>query len=300
MTLGAVDGAKRNLADTFVNAFLNTGYCSDKMVIENGWIYKQKDTAMLTATASIGLIMLWNVEQGLAHIDKYLYSEDENIKAGALLAIGMLNAGVRNEEEPALALLSEYCDSKVEKIKMSAVMGLGIAYSGTLQPDVRELLLTIVSDSTISMALVGMAAVALGQVCVGSGDGDVASTILQTLMEREGDQRWLALGLGLVYLGRQAGAAAVVETLKAVGGHAQALVEGCAYAGTGNVLKVQEMLAFCNQDNALAVLGVGIVAMGEEVGAEMALRTFSHLVISYSNFRCIMDPRQLSKLFHWL
>ena len=29
---------------------------------------------------------------------------------------------------------------------------------------------------------------------------------------------------------------------------------------------------------ALAVLGIAIIAMGEEIGAEMALRTFNHLV----------------------
>lgn len=28
----------------------------------------------------------------------------------------------------------------------------------------------------------------------------------------------------------------------------------------------------------LAVLGIAIIAMGEEIGAEMALRTFNHLV----------------------
>ena len=29
---------------------------------------------------------------------------------------------------------------------------------------------------------------------------------------------------------------------------------------------------------ALAVLGIALIAMGEDIGAEMALRTFSHLV----------------------
>ena len=29
---------------------------------------------------------------------------------------------------------------------------------------------------------------------------------------------------------------------------------------------------------ALAVLGIALIAMGEEIGAEMALRTFNHLV----------------------
>jgi 26S proteasome regulatory subunit N1 len=52
-----------------------------------------------------------------------------------------------------------------------------------------------------------MAALALGFVFVGSGDGEIASTILQTLMEREPaqlDSEWavfMGLALGLIFLG---------------------------------------------------------------------------------------------------
>ena len=35
---------------------------------------------MISATASIGMILLWDVEAGLSIIDKYLYSTDDNIK----------------------------------------------------------------------------------------------------------------------------------------------------------------------------------------------------------------------------
>lgn len=40
---------------------------------------------------------------------------------------------------------------------------------------------------------------------------------------------------------------------------------------------------------ALAVLGIAFIAMGEEIGAEMALRTFNHLV-------CVL----MLLLFHYL
>lgn len=49
----------------------------------------------MSATASIGLILLWDVDGGLTQIDKYLYSPEETIKSGALLACGIVNAGVR-------------------------------------------------------------------------------------------------------------------------------------------------------------------------------------------------------------
>jgi len=42
-----VDSARENLAGTFVDAFVNTGFGNDKLMVEaeerNSWIYKNKD-----------------------------------------------------------------------------------------------------------------------------------------------------------------------------------------------------------------------------------------------------------------
>lgn len=61
-----------------------------------------------------------------------------------------------------------------------------------------------------------------------------------------------------------------------------------ANIGTGNVLKIQKMLHYCNDHldpekeddkfQAFAVIGVAMIAMGEDVGADMASRSFNHLV----------------------
>jgi hypothetical protein len=61
---------------------------------------------MMSAAVSLGMILLWDVDGGLMQIDKYLYSKEDYIKAGALLAMGIANSGVRNDCDPALALLS--------------------------------------------------------------------------------------------------------------------------------------------------------------------------------------------------
>ena len=37
-------------------------------------------SGMLSATASLGLILLWDVDGGLSQIDKYLYSSEDYIK----------------------------------------------------------------------------------------------------------------------------------------------------------------------------------------------------------------------------
>lgn len=51
-------------------------------------MYKNKEHGMMSATASLGMILQWNVDEGLSQIDKYLYSPDDYVKAGALLAVG--------------------------------------------------------------------------------------------------------------------------------------------------------------------------------------------------------------------
>jgi 26S proteasome regulatory subunit N1 len=79
-----VDSARANLAGTFVNAFVNAGFGNDPLMVGAdegaGWIYKNKDHGMLSASASVGLSCLWDVEEGLGKIDKYTYSNEEYIK----------------------------------------------------------------------------------------------------------------------------------------------------------------------------------------------------------------------------
>merc|ERR1711939_48588 len=99
-------------------------------------------------------------------------------------------------------------------------------------------------------------------------------------------------GLALLFIGQQDASDATVETLKAiegpVGKQALVLVEACSFAGTGNVLKIQSLLHECTDHldpekdddlhQALAVVGLAVVAMGEDIGAEMMLRHFNHLM----------------------
>ena len=92
--------------------------------------------------------------------------------------------------------------------------------------------------------------------------------------------------------GQQDNSDATIETLKAIehpiSKSTQILVDVCSYAGTGNVLKIQALLHHCNDhlDNekendlhqAIATLGIAVIAMGEDIGADMSLRQFDHLV----------------------
>merc|ERR1711994_234499 len=142
-----VDSARQNLASSFVNGFVNAGFGQDKLLMEDGqrWLYKNKEHGMMSATASIGLILLWDVDGGLTQIDKYLYSPEDYIKAGALLACGIVNTGVKNDCDPALALLSDYVDHASSIMTIGAIFGLGLAYAGSNRSDLVELLLPVFS-----------------------------------------------------------------------------------------------------------------------------------------------------------
>lgn len=45
-------------------------------------------TGMQSAAASVGLSLLWDVDVGLSHIDKYTYSSEEYIKVSLLSPSG--------------------------------------------------------------------------------------------------------------------------------------------------------------------------------------------------------------------
>merc|ERR1719394_262830 len=250
---------------------------------------------------------------------------------------GFINTGVRNECDPALALLSDYVLHSSNVMRLGAIFGLGLAYAGTDRKDVIQLLLPVFADARSNMEVVGVAALACGLIAVGSCNGEVTSTILQTLMEKcetdvagmkESYAKYLPLGIGLCYLGKQDAAEATMAALEVIPEPfrqtAVTLVEVCAYAGTGNVLKIQQLLHICSEhyeqdkgdtekkdkkkddkkdgekkdgdkkgedekkeeegpldlsgQQAVAVLGLGLISMGEDIGSEMLIRTLSHLM----------------------
>lgn len=326
-----LDSARHNLASAFVNGFVNAGFGNDKMMLVDedtqSWVWKTKDDGMVSTAASVGLLQQWDVDVGLQVVDRYQGSSEDLVKAGALLAVGMLNSGVREPAEPAMAVLAdpEILNHKKKEIRISGIMGLGLAYAGTQKEEMREILRDYITDTSLDMQLSSMAALSLGLIFVGSSDSDISEAIVSTFFDPDRETqlkdkwtRFMALGLALLYFGRQEEVDVIVETLTAIdhpmSKPSSVLCEVCAWAGTGNVIKIQELLQLCNEHieeadtedtsptetqegdtnntkdkdkeskkrdgllQAYAVVGLGLVAMGEEVGQDMILRHFSHLM----------------------
>jgi 26S proteasome regulatory subunit N1 len=198
-------------------------------------------------------------------------------------------------------------------MRTAAIVALGIAYAGSARDDVLDALTPVFTSSDV-MGDVALATLSLGQIYVGTCKSEVASLIAQKLMEASDaslempESKFLGLGLGLLFFGRGERGDAMLEALKTIEHPislcASVTLETCAFAATGDVLKIQKMLHLCaehrlepvaNTTPALmeatvlpktpkathqsaAVIGIALVATGEEMGAEMTLRTFDHLL----------------------
>ncbi|KAK6748810.1 hypothetical protein RB195_001437 [Necator americanus] len=330
----APDSARMNLAAAFVNGFVNCGFGVDKMMAESEdaskWFYKNKEYGMLSAAASQGLVWRWDIDSGLGQCDKFLYVNDDFIKAGTLLAIGIISSGIQDACDPASALLIDHIHSERAVIRVGSVLGLGLAYANSKRETVVKNeeggvifeLKKVLTDTKPSATseVKGLTGLALGLIMVGTADHTVAMEMLQTLMERnetelsDPNMRFLALGIALIFLGTQEKSEVFVESLRSLpepfGSMVSTLVDVCAYAGTGNVLKIQKLLHMCSEhyetedkkkkkdekskkdvkekdkdakpdlssQQAVAVIGIGLIAMGEDVGSQMALRMFGHLI----------------------
>nr|GMD36278.1 26S proteasome non-ATPase regulatory subunit 2 homolog A [Ipomoea batatas] len=244
-----------------------------------------------------GMIMLWDVEIGLAQIDKYFHSTDTHVVAGALLAVGIVNCNVKNKRDPALAILTEYVVKEEPCIRVGAIIGLGLAYAGSQRYQVFEQLRPILEEDTnASLDVIAFTVITLGLVFVGSCKEDIARAIRFSLKNRSESElgeplaRLLPLGLGLLYLGKQdiVGdvAAEVSRTFsEKIKRHCDMTLLSCAYAGTGNINRFRDFAGECAQDlekgetyAGPAVLGIAMVEMTNELEVERALGALEHFL----------------------
>lgn len=313
-----VDSARQNLASTFVNAFVNCAFGKDNLVTPEGsdWMYKNKTHGMMSAAASLGMIMLWDVDTGFSAVDKYSFSAQNYIKAGALLATGMLSSGVSSELDAAYALLAEHVESENQDVKNAAVFGLGLAYAGSAREDVLEILVPLIVEDSQPMETVALTCLSLGLVYVGTANDDISGSIVEAFLDRsdtdlkDSAARQMCLGLGLLFLGQGEAAEAALAAIKAIehpiSGYLALVISTCAYVGSANVLEIQKLVEilsdhikeeeaekdpFKAMTQEVACLGIATIAIGEEVAAQMALRALDH-VLQY----CELNVRRVIPL----
>ncbi|XP_030745305.1 26S proteasome non-ATPase regulatory subunit 2-like [Sitophilus oryzae] len=322
-----MDSARQNLASSFVNGFVNAAFGTDKLLSNdsgNKWIYRNKEHGMLSATASLGLIHLWDVDGGLTPIDKYLYSTEDYIKSGALLALGIVNCRVKNECDPALALLCDYVNINNEVLQIGAILGIGLAYAGSQRDDVLGLILPALNVSK-SLEVLAVTSLACGLISLGTNDNEVPTNILNVMIEKHTSDpeclksvymKLMGLGVALCYFGARDAIDVSCNAMEVFPepfkSAVQTMLLMCSYAGTGDVLIIQELLGMVGEKlepteqekpvketpklkeipkgkskkipdwdygmgQAVAALAVASASFGEEIGMEMVQRIFGHM-----------------------
>lgn len=98
------------------------------------------------------------------------------------------------------------------------------------------------------------------------------------------------LGIGLILLGKQKEADIIIETFQIEEFPAElrlfikTILTICAYAGSGNVLKIQELQQQVGKKDTnskvkqISIIGMSLIAIGEDIGCEMLQRSFNHIL----------------------
>jgi len=255
--------ARKNLASTYVNAFVNCGYQSDKLMTageggsdkQGNWIWKNKDAGMLAASASLGLINFWSPD-AVNKLEPYSTSDNAYVKAGAFLGQGLSCAGY--DENVILELLKPQLENNDPNIRVATILGLGFAHCGKESEECKEELEGHLSAEQPPIVRAATA-IALGMIYVGSQNDEIMVQIFQLLEELDEEELetnsfslFYALCLGLLYFQSEEEYETCLEIIAVVEEKAPKLhqtiivmVEACAFAGTGNVLQIQKLLNVC-------------------------------------------------------
>lgn len=167
--------------------------------------------------------------------------------------MGIVNCRVRNECDPALALLADFVPDKSQILQIGAIFGLGLAYIGTNRSDVISLIIPVLETAN-NVEVLAAASLACGLIAVSSCHSEITNTILSRLVDwRDTDilkssfMNLVVLGLGLCYVGRKDAIETSSEALEVFTepfcSVSRAILNVCAYAGTGDVFMIQELLS---------------------------------------------------------
>lgn len=279
-----IDMDRRTLAKSVAYAFANAGFGdgADDGFIEST-LLSQRKRNLMCATAGLGLVHLWDLDQGVVAVDKVLKhpaSKDDFRKAGALLALGLLGTRVHDVKQRALADLrqgAEAASTTSAAVRIGALLGLGLAHAGSCTGEVIQVLTSVLKEKATGHEVLVSAAIALGLVCVGSGNLGVAKALASTLKDRlprlkgvVAFDKYYLLAIGLVFFGwrdkeeqqREGVLSLLPEPQRST---AITFADCCANVGCGNVVKIQRIFH---------VLGIGLINMdgNDEAGPSEGVR----------------------------
>jgi len=264
--------ASKNLASTYVNAFVNCGFLNDKLMTlkENqdssgSWIYQNKSKGQLASAASLGLIHFWSAD-GINKCEPYATNtSNSSIQAGGILGQGISAAGY--DDNVSFELLKTHLDSTNAEIRISTILAIGLGHAGKGQGELGEELREALEpflDIGQPIIIRAMAALSLGIIFIGSQDESVLVSLFQmfeeitekdpTELETDHHSLYYVLAMGLLFFRAEEENEVALDLMGVFSETApkfhraiQVMIEACGFAGTGNVLKIQKLLSIIGE-----------------------------------------------------
>lgn len=254
---------------SFANAFMNAGTTSDKFLRENlEWLAKASNWSKFTATAALGILNKGNLKEGISILRPYLpqdgvtssvYSE-----GGSLFALGLIHA---NHGAEVMELLTNTLKSNpAEIVQHGAALGLGAAGMATGNEEVYEELRNVLyTDSAVAGEASGYA---MGLVMLGTGSERAVEEMLQYAHETQHEKiiRGLAIGISLLFYGKEENAEAMIDTLladkDAILRYGGVYTIALAYAGTANNKAIRRLLHIAVSDVSDDVRRAAVTSLG--------------------------------------
>ncbi|KAK0557696.1 proteasome regulatory particle base subunit [Tilletia horrida] len=254
---------------TFANAFAHAGTTSDQFLRDNlEWLAKASNWSKFSATAALGVINKGNLAEGVSILRPYLpgdVSSSIYSEGGSLFALGLIHSNHGSAEVMDL-LRSSLRNNPSEVVQHGAALGLGAAGMATGSEEVytqlRDILFT--DSATASEA----AAYAMGLVMLGTGSPQAVEEMLQYAHETQHEKiiRGLAMGLAMLFYGKEEAADTMIDTLMAdkdaILRYGGTYTIALAYAGTGNNKAIKRLLHVAVSDVNDDVRRAAVTSLG--------------------------------------
>ena len=300
-----LESYKINMAFSIASSFINAGFGTEVLLSKDksDWLYKNKDEGMIALLGGLGLVHIWDTLEGPGKLYEYAGNSESDVmkRSGRNIGMGICSIGIHDDNNTAIAALLDELEDKNMTVKESALLGLGFAAAGSQNEDLKDSLLEAFQDFQYGFELSAFISLAFGLIYLGSAKEDVFDELFAVLLTRNDGGRaklidspyfvLYAMGMGLICLGKQKDVDFMIETISTLQEfpiemrmYLKTMLTAFAYAGTGNVTKVQELMHLialpkeeCDpRVQTIAVIGTSLIAIGEEMGSEMLLRSFNH------------------------
>lgn len=289
-------------ATIVANALMHSGTTRDTFLRENlEWLGKATNWAKFSTTAGLGVIHKGHLKEAKKVLEPYLPKDggaaSPYTEGGSLYAMGLIHANYGSSQQQTAdgesithTLLNQIATRQDQEVVVhGACLGYGVAAMASGDEEAFGTLLQLISST--DNAIAGEAAgYAMGLVMLGSGSS-LGAEMLQTAHNTQHDKiiRGLAIGLALVYYGREESADPMIDILlhdkDAIIRYGGMFMIGMAYGGTGSNSAIKRLLHVAVSDvnddvRRAAVINLGFVLFRQP---EQVPKLVSLLAESYNS-----------------